>query len=325
MTAASEPKFEIVDGWEQLPAGWSHPDTAAVAVDSQDRVFVLHRGEHPVLIYDRDGKFLSSWGDGLFTGQTHGITIAPDDSVFVTDRDHHTVRKFTQDGNLLMTLGVPLTPSDTGATGPDFRTVQRAAGPFNFPTNIAIAPNGDLYVSDGYANARVHRFSPSGELLASWGEPGTGPGQFHLPHGIAVASDGRVFVCDRENDRVQVFSADGQFLTQWTDVQRPTQIVLDRADRAYVSELPWPAGAKTGHDTEVAAAVPGRVSVLTTGGEVLARWSEADPMAADAVPAPHGLAIDSHGSLYVADVSATAMRNGWIPEGCGTLQKFARR
>jgi hypothetical protein len=323
MTTANRPAFELVEGWEQLPAGWSHPDTAAVAVDSRDRVFVLHRGEHPVIVYDRDGRFVTSWGDGLFTGQAHGITVGADDTVYVTDRDHHTVRAFSPDGELRMTLGTPLTPSDSGGVNADYHTVTRGAGPFNCPTNLAIGSDGDLFVTDGYANARVHRFSRSGELKRSWGEPGTGPGEFHLPHGIAISSDGRVFVCDRENDRVQIFSQDGDYLGEWSGMQRPTQIVFDASDRAYVSELPWPAGATTGQGVTVAAALPARISILDRDGGVLTRLGVGDPSSPRNVCAPHGLAIDSRGDLYVAEVAATGARQGWIPEGCPTLQKFA--
>ena len=243
--------------------------------------------------------------------------------VYVTDRDHHTVRKFTPDGVLLMTLGTPLAPSNTGATGPDFRTITQAAGPFNCPTNLALAADGDLYVSDGYANARVHRFSAAGELKQSWGSPGTGPGEFNLVHGIAVAADGRVFVCDRENDRIQIFSPAGEYLSQWTDVQRPSQIVFDAQSRAYVSELPWPRGGATGHGTTADKDLPGRVSIFDLDGQVLGRLGNPDPHASTSVAAPHGLAIDSHGDLYVAEVAATGARQGWIPEGCRTFQKFA--
>ena len=105
-----------------------------------------------------------------------------------------------------------------------------------------MGPKGDLYVSDGYGNCRVHRFSPTGELKRSWGTPGGGPGEFFLPHGIAVRADGRVFVCDRENDRIQIFSPDGEYLSEWTDTQRPTHLVFDAQGRAYVSELWWHPG-----------------------------------------------------------------------------------
>ncbi len=323
MASSTGLRFELIEGWEQLPAGWEHADAAAVAVDSRDRVFLLHRGEHPVIIYDRDGRLIGSWGDGLFTGQAHGITIDPGGMVYITDRDHHTVRKFTPDGVLLMTLGTPLSPSDTGATGADFRTIVDAAGPFNCPTNLAIAADGDLYVSDGYANARVHRFSATGELKQSWGGVGAGPGEFNLVHGIAISADGRVFVCDREHDRVQIFSLDGEYLAQWSNVQRPTQIVFDAQGRAYVSELPWPSGATTGLGIVVPETLPGRVSVFDRDGQVIGRLGSADPHATTSVAAPHGLAIDSHGDLYVAQVAATASRQGWIPEGCSTFQKFS--
>src|SRR5262245_14080571 len=179
------------DHWAKLPPSWKWPDVVGVASDSRGRVFVFGRGDHPLGIFDRDGKFLSNWGDGLFV-RPHGIFIGPDDSVWCTDDTDHTVRKFTPDGKLLMTLGTSGKPSDTGATSLDFRTIRRAAGPFHYPTNLAHSRAGDLYISDGYGNARVHKFSADGRLLFSWGEPGSGPGQFHVPHGIAVDAQGTV-------------------------------------------------------------------------------------------------------------------------------------
>jgi len=236
------PTYEVIEGWEQLPPGYAHRDVAGVAVDGEDRVFLICRGDHPIIVYDRQGRFLRSWGAGDFTYRTHGITVAPDGTVWCTDDGNHTVRRFTPEGKQLATLGTLNTPSDTGYDGQDYLTIRQPAGPFNRPTNLAVGPRGDLYVSDGYGNCRVHRFSPSGELKQSWGVPGTGPGQFYLPHGIAVAADGRVFVCDRENDRIQIFSPDGEYLTEWTDTQRPTHLVFDQRGRAYVSELWWHVG-----------------------------------------------------------------------------------
>src|SRR3989442_3579227 len=224
MNTSVTPTYGAATGWEQLPPGYSHPDVAAVAVDSKGRAYLFCRAEHPVMVYERDGRFVGSWGEGLFTMRAHGITIGPDDSVYCTDEAAHTIRKFTPEGRLLMTLGTSGLASNSGYDGTNLTTITRGAPPFNRPTNLAVAPNGDLYVSDGYGNARVHRFSASGELIASWGEPGTGPGQFMLPHGIAVRGDGRVFVCDRENDRIQVFAADGSYLREITAVQRPPQI-----------------------------------------------------------------------------------------------------
>ena len=224
--------YSVVEGWEQLPAGFEHRDVAGVAVDGEDRVFLICRGDHPVLVYDQKGNFLRSWGEGDFTYRTHGISVGPDGTVYCTDDGNHTVRRFTPEGKLLMTLGTLNTPSDTGYDGKDTKTVSKPGVPFNRPTNLAVGPKGDLYVSDGYGNCRVHQFSPTGTLKRSWGVPGQGPGQFLLPHGLAVAADGRVFVCDRENDRIQIFSPDGEYLSEWTDTRRPTHVVFDAAGRA---------------------------------------------------------------------------------------------
>src|SRR5262245_45419260 len=139
-------RFEVADGWAKQPPAWSFVEVPGVATDSQDRVYLFTRGEHPVIVFDRDGNFLGSWGEGLFT-RPHGITIGPDDSVYCIDDAGHTVRKFTPDGSLLLTLGTSGVPSDTGAEGPDFRTIQRAGGPFNYPTNLALTPNGDMYIA----------------------------------------------------------------------------------------------------------------------------------------------------------------------------------
>ncbi len=213
-------RYELIDGWEQLPAGLKHVDVAGVAVDSEDRVFILTRGDARVIVYNPNGTFRSAWGEGVFTPRAHGITIASDDTVYCVDDGRHVVFHFDATGRLLNTLGTPNVASDSGYRGESagvdtasqLKTITHGGPPFNRPTNLAVAGNGDLYVSDGYGNARVHRFDSGGRLLQSWGEPGTGPGQFNLPHGIAVSPDGKVFVADRENDRVQVFSPEGDYL-----------------------------------------------------------------------------------------------------------------
>jgi DNA-binding beta-propeller fold protein YncE len=321
---ASAMTFEVVEGWEQLPRGYEHRDVAGVAVDGEDRVFLICRGDHPIIVYEETGRFLRSWGEGEFTYRTHGITVAPDGTVWCTDDGNHTVRRFSPEGKLLATLGTLDQRSDTGYDGKDYMTIQRPGGPFNRPTNLAVAPKGDLYVSDGYGNCRVHQFSPTGTLKRSWGVPGTGPGQFYLPHGIGVDRDGRVFVCDRENDRIQIFSPDGEYLTEWIDTQRPTHLVFDAQGRAHVSELWWhPSQVSRRHGT-ITDARYGRVSVYDHDGRVLARWGSPDATAAGSFVAPHGIAIDSRGDLYVAEVSWTfAVSRGLAPEGAHTFQKFA--
>jgi DNA-binding beta-propeller fold protein YncE len=216
------------------------------------------------------------------------------------------------------------TPSDTGYDGKNTGTVTRPGGPFNRPTNLAVGPKGDLYVSDGYGNCRVHQFSSTGALKRSWGTPGAGPGQFFLPHGLAVAADGRVFVCDRENDRVQIFSPDGEYLSEWTDTQRPTHLVFDGRGRAYVSELWWQPGQTSPRYGPAGDARSGRASVYDRDGRVLARWGGPDPVAAGSFAAPHGIAVDSRGDVYVSEVTWTfAGSRGHVPATCHTFQKFA--
>jgi DNA-binding beta-propeller fold protein YncE len=323
MAGTSALTYQVVEGWEQLPAGYEHRDVAGVAVDLEDRVYLICRGDHPIIAYGDNGKFLGSWGEGQFTYRTHGITVGPEGMLYCTDDGNHTVRKFTPKGELLMTLGTMNTPSETGYDGKDYLTITKPAGPFNRPTNLAVGPKGDLYVSDGYGNCRVHQFGSNGVLKRSWGVPGTGPGQFHLPHGIAAAADGRIFVCDRENDRIQIFSPDGEYLSEWTDTQRPTHLVFDAQGRAYVSELWWHKGNTSPRRGRVEEPLYGRVSVLDRDGRLLARWGTPDATAAGSFAAPHGIAVDSRGDLYVAEVTWTfAVSRGLVAQGCHTFQKF---
>jgi len=324
MAQSDKIEYSVVEGWEQLPPGYAHRDVAGVAVDGEDRVYLICRGDHPVIVYDRRGNFLRTWGAGDFTYRTHGIYVAPNGTIFCTDDGNHTVRQFTPEGKLLLTLGTMNTPSDTGYDGSHTDSIQRAAGPFNRPTNIAIGPRGDLYVSDGYGNARVHVFSPTGQLKRSWGEPGRGPGQFHLPHGIACSTDGRVFVCDRESDRIQIFSPDGEYLAEWTDTQRPTHIVFDAQGRAYVTELWWHVGDKSYTHGPITKAMHARVSVFDSSGKVIARWGTPDATAPGSFAAPHGLAVDSKCDLYVSEVTWTfAVSRNRAPADCHTFQKFS--
>jgi DNA-binding beta-propeller fold protein YncE len=310
--------------WARIPAGVELVEVAGVTTDSKDRVYVFCRGSVPVLVFDRDGTFLRGWGEGVFA-RPHGIQAAPHDTLWISDDLGHTVLHFTADGELLATLGTRDRGSDTGATSMDYRTVRRGGPPFHYPTNVAIGPRGDLFISDGYGNARVHRFTPDGGLVGSWGEPGDGPGQFHLPHGIAVAADGTVYVADRENSRVQLFSPDGNFLAQWTDVARPCQVALDREGNVYVAELGFRVGHWPGNPLPPADAPGGRLSVFDRSGKLLARWGGGEkPCDAGDFLAPHDVCVDSHGDLYVAEVVRSAPKGG-PPAGCHTLQKFTRR
>lgn len=316
-------RYDADDRWAQVPEGWTWTEVTATAVDSRDRVFVFNRGTHPVMIFNRDGSFVSAWGAGVFA-RPHGITIGPDDAVYCTDDLDHTVRKFTPDGKLLLTLGTSGVPADTGATSIDYRTIRRAGPPFYFPTNVALSAAGEIFVSDGYGNARVHKFAPDGRLLLSWGEPGAGPGQFHVPHGIAVAPDGTVFVADRENSRLQVFTPDGKFVREWADVARPCQVAFDADGRLYIAELGYRSGMWPGTVAPSPDATGGRVSVFNLDGELLARWGGgANPTAPGDFYAPHDISIDSHGDLYVSEVVWSAGGNrGLVDPTCHSLQKF---
>jgi hypothetical protein len=317
-------EFGVVPNWEQLPASFTHLDVVGIGIDSKDRVYVLTRAKPRVIVYDRDGRYLHSWGDGFFTERTHGLTIGAGDEVYVVDEGSEVIYRFTTDGTLVQTIGTVGVASDTGYDGKSLDTV-RGGGPFNRPTNVAIAPNGEIYVSDGYGNCKVHRFSRAGALIQSWGEPGIGPGQFFLPHGIAVSSDGQVLVADRENDRIQIFNLEGTYETEWTNVQRPTNVRLGSDGFVYVSELWRPIGHKSYRLGVTSVDLPGRVSVLDRTGRVVVRWGGPDRVAAGNFVAPHDIAVDSHGDVYVGEVTETfGVRPGLVPAGAHTFQKFAR-
>ena len=267
--------YQLVENWAELPRREEFGACMDVATDSQDRVYVFQRTDPPVLVFDRDGTYLRSWGLGAIT-DSHGLNIH-DDIVYLTDREDSVALKFTLEGKPLQVLGQRGVHSDTGCEK-IMDMVPRAAGPFNYLTKIVPSSSGDLYVSDGYRNARVHRFSADGLLISSWGEPGkTEPNQFHVPHSILV-HDQKVYVCDRENNRIQIFSLDGKYITMWTDTQRPSDIWVDKDGIFYIAELPW-------SDTRP------YVSVLDGDGKVLARWE---------CRVAHGITVDSHGDIYVA-------------------------
>ena len=280
----------------------------SIAVDDQDKVYVLSRSENPITVFDRDGKLLRSWGRGYFT-RAHGSFIGPDESIYCTDDGNHTVTKFSTDGKVLMTLGTRDKPSNTGYSEvpiPDrLASIKRGGPPFNRPTGVALSSTGEIYVSDGYGNARVHRFSQDGKLLFSWGEPGQAPGQFRLPHSVWVDKQDRVWIPDRENNRIQIFNGKGKFLTQWTGLLRPTHVFIDDDETVYVSELSQ------------------RISIFTIDGKLLAQWGNENYSANDPLfIAPHTIAVDSKGDLYVGEV---AMTIGKIDRGPNVVRKFALR
>jgi DNA-binding beta-propeller fold protein YncE len=268
-------------------------DVASVAVDSKDRVYVFNRGEHPMVVLDRDGNFITSWGEGLFS-RAHGLHVDADDNLYCTDDGDHTVRKCSTDGKVLLTIGIPNKPAPF-----------MSGEPFHRCTHTALSPKGEIYVSDGYGNACVHKYSPDGKLLKTWGEPGTDPGQFNIVHNIATDSDGWVYVADRENHRVQVFDGNGKYETQWNFLHRPCALC-----RCGSGKQPNFIVGELGPGMAVNRKVPNlgpRLSIVDSKGKRIARLGgeEGPGLEAGKFLAPHGIAMDSKGAIYVGEVGVT--------------------
>src|SRR5258708_7011770 len=266
-------RYRVVENWGKLPDGWEFKDVAAVAVDSKDRVYCFNRGEHPMMVFDRAGNFLRSWGEGTFP-RAHGLHIDANDILYCTDDGGHVVRKCTTEGKVLLELGVPGQPAP-----------HMSGSPFNRCTHTALSPRGDIYVSDGYGNARVHKFSPDGQLIKSWGEPGTDP-------------EGWVYVADRENHRVQVFDGEGRYETQWVNMHRPCALWCCRGGprQFVIGELGPGMTVNRNHPN-----IGPRLSFVDGKGKVLARLGNGPGLEPGKFIAPHGLALDPRGDLYVGE------------------------
>jgi DNA-binding beta-propeller fold protein YncE len=293
-----EYRYEVIENWGKLPDGWNYGEVAAVGVDSKDNVYVFARGKHPMIVFDRAGNFLRSWGEGLFS-RPHGVHVAPDDTLYCTDDGDHTVRRMTTDGKMLLQIGVPGEPAP-----------YMSGDPLHRCTHTALSPQGDIYVSDGYGNARVHKYSPDGKLLFSWGQPGTDPGEFNIVHNICCDEDGWVYVADRENHRIQVFDGKGKFETHWHNMHRPCGLCMTRGKNpiAYIGE--------SGPSMSVNVNSPGigpRVSLWTLEGKRIARVGDASRQHPSQFTSPHGVAVDSRGDIYVGEVARTAMKNKGSP------------
>jgi sugar lactone lactonase YvrE len=319
-------KYTVVEGWGDLPKGWAFGDVVGLATDSRDNVYVFNRSPHPVIVFDRKGRFLHSWGETLFR-RPHGITISAEDVLFLTDEYAHVMYKCTKSGDVLMTLGTKNCPSDTGYDGRDYHTIQRPGGPFNRPTKTALSPSGDIYIADGYGNCQVHKFDPQGNYIFSWGEPGEGPGQFRIPHGICVDDQGIVYVADRENQRVQLFTPNGEFIDQWRHIRRPNDLYFSPSRHIFVASMfaiqtrnkvnnPLDRDAQNG-------VLPSYISIWSLKGERIVMWGDEDACAPGNFWAAHGLGIDSHGDLYVGEI-VTKPGRGPAPPECHALQKFKR-
>ncbi|MFN8525523.1 MAG: peptidyl-alpha-hydroxyglycine alpha-amidating lyase family protein [Chloroflexota bacterium] len=287
-------RYEALASWQKLPSGVTLTETPGVAVDSKDRVYAMTRNtSHPIMVFDADGNFLSSFGQGVFSERTHGILVGPDDSIYCADDGTHTITKFTPEGKLLLTIGTRNQPSP-----------RWSGKPFSRPTHAAVSPNtGHLFISDGYGNSRIHKYTADGQYVLSWGEPGIDAGQFIRPHNIAVGAQGgadRVYVADRECHRVQVFDAEGKFITMFSNIHRPDGMCIGPDGNIYIGELNGMPGV------DDAPGLGHRVSIVSPEGKLLARFG--DPQEGEGPGqfiAPHGIAVDSKGDIYVGEVSYT--------------------
>ena len=299
-------RYHVVHGWPVLPEGYALDIVSGVGVDSHGNVFVFHRAGRkwpnaapldttpiarpPVVVFDgTTGKVIAQWGANRFA-MPHGLTVDQHDNVWLTDVALHQVFRFSHDGRLLLTLGTRGVPGDDSAH-------------FNQPTDVAIATDGSIYVSDGYENSRVVQFSPDGRFQRQWGRKGSDKGEFDLPHGIAVDRAGRVFVADRANARVQVFDAAGHFLFQWKGASygRPFDVAIAKDGTSFIAD-----GGDIPDDE------PDRSSVVVVDrdGEVLERFGRYGFYDGQLFRA-HDIAVSAEGAVYVGDAS-------------GRVQKFVR-
>lgn len=254
----------------KLPPDFVREAVSAVAIDSKDNIFVFHRGTHPLIQLDRLGKLKRAFGEGLIAS-AHGLRIDEEDCLWVTDNASHTVIKFNPHGEVMMTLG------KKNQAGDDTEH-------FNKPTDVAFGKNGDFYVADGYGNSRVCKFNKKGEFLFQWGTKGTGPGEFHLPHAIQVDGEGQVYVGDRENDRIQIFDANGKYLRQITGVA-PFGLYLTGDRQLFVAD-----------------GRANKVVKMTVEGQVLCEWGTTGDEAGN-FRMPHGLTVARDGAVYVTEIT----------------------
>jgi DNA-binding beta-propeller fold protein YncE len=293
----------VVDpAWPRKPASVRWDKMAGVAVDAHDNVYLFTRGDPPVQVYDADGNYLRGWGRDTLAG-AHHIRIDPEGNVWAADVDRHVVRMFTPEGRPLQTLGTLDHPGNDDSH-------------FNAPTDMAVTPAGDVFVSDGYGNARVAHFDRDGRFVKAWGQLGSKPGRFSIPHSIVADSKGRLYVADRNNARIQVFDPDGRLLDVWDNLLIPWGLCMTGDD-----EL-WACGSSPAQwrPEDLALGTPPRDQLFmcfNTAGKLLQLWTV--PNGIDGLEKPgelnwvHAIAVDSHGNLFVADVNGKR------------AQKFVRR
>jgi peptidylamidoglycolate lyase len=294
-TAQKPDPYSVVHGWPLLPHGLALGQVSGVAVDSHNHVFVFHRAEgswaadksqpiasNTILCFDGvSGALVAQWGDHRFL-EPHGLRVDRDDNVWVTDRALEQVFKFTHDGKLLMVVGTE-------------RTFGLDATHFNKPADLAFASDGSFYVADGYGNSRIAKFSRDGKFQFDWGKKGSGPGEFDLPHSVAVDAQGQVYVADRNNARIQVFDGTGKFLKEWKSAElgRPWSLTIGPDNLLYVID---------GGDLKPSPPDRGQILKLNLEGKILAKWSRFGNQDGQ-IYWGHDLTVGKDGAVYVGDVN----------------------
>ncbi len=290
------PHYVVDPSWPQRPPDVPWGQMAGLAVDKQDNLWLHTRTNPAVQVYSSDGRYLKGWQEDNPNSVSHGIKFDREGHVWLVDVGLHTVRKFTPDRRLLMTLGTP------GEPGEDEHH-------FNKPTDVAFAPNGDIFVSDGYGNSRVVRFNQHGRFINAWGQLGVAPGQFSIPHAVACDSKGRLYVADRNNVRIQVFNTRGKLLDVWPNILVPWGFWLSPKDELWVcgsSPMPWITDPK--YPTAPLGCPPKDQLFVKFNrqGRVLQLWTL--PKAEDGKEQPgelnwlHTIALDSKGNVYLGDI-----------------------
>jgi DNA-binding beta-propeller fold protein YncE len=262
--------YKADPNWPTLPAGWTFDETPGVAVDKREHVFVFHRGPHSIMEFDKEGTLVRTWGDGVFV-RPHALKIDPEGNLWAADDLGHMVVKMDEKGRVRMVLGRKNTKGETDDL-------------FNRPTDLAFGSNGDVYISDGYGNSRVVQYTRDGKFVRTWGKKGSGPGEFNLPHGIAVDKQGRVYVGDRDNRRMQVFDKDGKFLSEWKHVGSPWGVVITPDDNLLLCD---------GYNN--------RILKTNLSGEVLGVLSGPGKLPG-LLDYSHHLALGPSGNIYVAEI-----------------------
>jgi DNA-binding beta-propeller fold protein YncE len=283
--------YAVDPAWPERPKDFRWGHMPGIAVDAKDNIYVFTRAEPPVQVYSSTGKYLRGWGEKQIKS-AHHIRIDHEGNVWIADVGHHVVQKYTPEGTLLMTLGVK------GQAGRDDKHLY-------MPTDMAVTRTGDIFVSDGYGNARIVHFDKEGNHVNAWGELGHGPGQFSIPHSIAADSKGRLYVADRNNARIQVFNEKGKFLEEWRNMIVPWGLWVTPKDEIWVcgsSPMQWRK-----EDSSLGCPPKDQIFMkFNPHGKLLQLFTV--PKGLDGLERPgevnwvHAIAVDSRGNLYLGDI-----------------------